>query len=83
MQGFFKKKVLSSFFWGGGAGVGGGRKHYALSSYLFTFLKVSSLTFLVQTMAFQINLLSQCILKVIQYAYEIFQTVLSLNSKII
>ena len=30
-----------------------GRRHYALSSYLLPFLKVSSLTFGVQTMAIQ------------------------------
>ena len=54
-------------------------KHYALSSYLFPFLKVSSLTFVVQTMVFQAKLPSQCVIKVIQYGYEVFQTVLSLN----
>ena len=31
----------------------GGTSHYALSSYLFPFLKVSSLTYVVQTMVFQ------------------------------
>ena len=36
MRGYFKKKVPPYFE---------GRKHYALSSHLFQFLKVSSLTF--------------------------------------
>ena len=36
MRGYFKKKVPLYFE---------GRKHYALSSHLFQFLKVSSLTF--------------------------------------
>ena len=62
--------------------LGGGRRHYALSSYLFQFLKVSSLTFVVQTVAFQAKKPSQCVFKVTQYGYEIFQTVLSMNCKI-
>ena len=37
----------------------GERKHYALSSYLFLFLKVSFQTFVVQTMTFQAELPSQ------------------------
>ena len=49
MQNFFKKKVLPYF-------VGGEWRHYALSSYLFPFLKVSSLTFVIQTMTFQAKL---------------------------
>ena len=54
---------------------GGGRRHYALSSYLFLFLKDSSLTFVVQTISFQAKLPSQYVFKVIRYGYEIFQTV--------
>ena len=61
---------------------GRGRRHYALSSELFPFVKVSSLTFVVQTMAFQANPISHCVFKVTQYGYEIFLTVLSLNCKI-
>ena len=38
---------------------------------------------LVQTMAFQAKLPSHCVFKVMQYGYEIFQTVLSLSYKII
>ena len=58
------------------------RRFYALS-YLFLFLKVSYITFVVQTMVFQTKLPSHCVFKVMQYGYEIFQTVLSLNYKII
>ena len=50
-------------------------KHCALSSCLFPFLKVSSLTFVVQTMVFQAKIPSQCVIKVIQYGYKVFQTV--------
>ena len=64
----------------------GRRRHYALSSYLFPFLKVSSQTFVVQTIVFQAKTPSQCVFKFIQYDYEIFQTVLTvltvLNCKI-
>ena len=73
----FKKKVPPYF--GGRTPIWMRMKHYALSSYLFPFLKVSSLTFVVQTMVFQAKLPSQCVIKVIQYGYEVFQTVLSLN----
>ena len=52
--------------------------HYALSSYLFLFLKVSTVTFVLQTMAFQ-DKLSSHFFKVIQYGFGIFKTVLSLN----
>ena len=79
MQSFFKKKFPPPLYFGGRGG--GGWRHYALSSYLFPFLKVSSLTFAVQSMVFQAKLPSQCVFKVIQYGYEIFQAVLSLNFK--
>ena len=80
MQRFFYEKS-SPILWGGDR-VEWGIRHYALSSYLSPFLKVSSLTFEVQTMAFQAKLPSKCVFKVfkvIQYSYEIFQTVLNLN----
>ena len=76
MQRFFKKKFPHTF------GGGGEMRHYSLSSYLSPFLKVSSLIFVVQTMAFQAKLPSKCVFKVfkvIQYSYEIFQTVFNLN----
>ena len=38
----------------------GERKQYALSSYLFPFLKVSSKTFVAQTTTFQAKLPSDC-----------------------
>ena len=60
-----------------------GRRYYALSSYFFPFLKVASLTFMVQTMVFQAKVLSHCVFKVIQYGYEIFQTVWKMNFNII
>ena len=49
----------------------------------FPFLKVSSLTFVFQTMVFQATLPDPCVFKLMQYGYEIFQTVLNLNRKII
>ena len=74
MQSFSKKKVPPLHtFW---------KRHHALFSYLFSVVKVSSLTFVVQTMAFETKLANQCG-KVTQYGYKIFQTVLSLNCKII
>ena len=45
MKSFFKRKKSPHIFVG--------RRHYALSSYLFPFLKVWSLIFVVQTVAFQ------------------------------
>ena len=39
-----------------------GRIYYALCSYLFPFLNVSSLSFAVQTMAFQAKLYTHCVL---------------------
>ena len=75
MHSFFMKKKCPNIF--------KERRLYALSSYLFPFLKVSSITFVVQTMAFQAKLPSHCVFKVMQYGYEIFQTVLSLSYKII
>ena len=42
MQNFFKEKSAPYFG-------SGGERHYALSLYLFPFLKLSSLTFVVQT----------------------------------
>ena len=39
-----------------------GRIYYALCSYLFPFLNVSSLSFVVQTMAFQAKLYTHCVL---------------------
>ena len=45
MKSSFKRKKSSHTF--------GGRRHYALSSYLLPFLKASSLTSVVQTMVFQ------------------------------
>ena len=50
MQSFFAKKVSPD--------LSVERRHYALSSYLSTFLKVSSPTFVVQTMTFQVKLTS-------------------------
>ena len=84
MQSFSKKKekgplILQGLGGWGGRGAGG-RRHYALSLYLFPFLKVSFLTFVVQTMAFQAKLPRHCVFKVMQHGYE---TVLSLNCKII
>ena len=75
---FYRKKLPHTFFF-----LGKERSHYDLSSYFFQFLKVLFLTLVVQTMAFQAKLPSHCVFKVIQYGYEIFQTVLSLNCKII
>ena len=57
MQSFFKKKEWR------GEGI---RRHFALSSSLLQFLKVSSLTFVVQTMVFQAKLPSHCVFKVKQ-----------------
>ena len=39
-----------------------GRIYYALCSYLFPFLNTSSLSFVVQTMAFQAKLYTHCVL---------------------
>ena len=87
MQRFFKEKVPPYFVRGGGGGEGGGSggesRHYALSSYLFPFLKVSFLTFVVQTITFQAKLPSHCVFKGIQYGYKTFKIVLSLTCKII
>ena len=77
-QSFLKKKFPHTLKEGGRA-----RRHYALSSYLFPFLKVLPLPFLVQLIAFQAKPPSQCVFKVTHYGYEILQTVLSLNYKII
>ena len=74
MQSFFRKKVPPKFV--------GGRGDYALSSYLFLFLEVSTLIFAVQSMTFQVNYLIT-VFKVIQHVFEIFRTVLNLNCKII
>ena len=74
---FLRKKYPQTFLFFGGGG------HYALSSYLFPFLKVSSLTFVVQTTALQAKLPTHCLFKVIQYGHEIFETILSRNYKII
>ena len=63
MQSFFKTKVHT---------LGWGRRHYGLSSNLFPFLKVSCLTFVAQTMAFQAKLPSQRVFKATQYGYETF-----------
>ena len=79
MQSFFKKKDPLYFRRVGRRG----RRYYSLSSYISPFLKVSSLTFVIQTLTFQAKLPSHCVFKVIKYGYEIFQTVLSLNYKII
>ena len=73
MESVFKKKVPLYIR---------GEEIYASSSYLFQFLTVSSLTSVVQTMACQATLSSHCVSKVLQYGYEIFQNVLSLNYKI-
>ena len=78
MQSFFKKKV-APYFLGGAGRRGGGEDTLYFTSYLFSFLKVSSLVFVVETMTFQAELPSQCVFKLIPYGYEIFQTVLSLN----
>ena len=75
MQSFFKKKD-PSYFVGGRGGRGGGRRggwwkrYYDLSSYLFSFLKVLSITFVVQTMTFQAKLPSHCFFKVIPNCFE-------------
>ena len=74
MLSFFKKKVTDTFE--------GEEILCFLSTYLFPFLKVSE-PFVVQTLAFQAELLSDCVFKVTQYDYKIFQTVLSLKYKII
>ena len=63
----FKKKVPPYILWRGGM------RHYVLSSYLFPFLKVSSLTFEVQTIVFQAKLPRATVFfKVIQYGHENF-----------
>ena len=48
--------------------------------HMYPFLKVLSMTFVVQTIAFQAKLSSQCIFEVIEHGYEIFQTILSLKT---
>ena len=53
MLSFFTKKVPPNFV--------GGRGDYALSSYLFLFLKVSTLIFAVQSMTFQVKLPNHCL----------------------
>ena len=62
MQSFFKKNSPHT--------LGGGRRHSTLFSYLFPFLKVSSLTFVVETTIFQPKLPIQYFFKVTQYGYE-------------
>ena len=44
-----------------------------LSSYLFHFLKVSFQTLAIKTMNFPAKRPSQCVFKVMQHSYEIFQ----------
>ena len=62
----FSRKTLTPFpyFWRIGSG-----RHYSFSSYIFPFLKVSSLTFMVQTMTFQAKLPTHCVFNVIQYVW--------------
>ena len=83
MQSFLRKKSPILFFVGEGGEAEEGRRYYALFSYPFQFLSASSPSFVLQPMIFQANLPSQYVFKVIQYGYEIFDTVLSLNCKII
>ena len=75
MQSFLRKNVSPYY-----RGRGGDTMLYFHS---FPFLKVSSLTFVLQTMVFQAKLPGPCVFKLMQYGYEIFQTVLNLNRKII
>ena len=56
MQSYFRKKPPILFL------VEEGKRHYALY-YLFRFLEVSSLTFVVQTMTFQLKLLNHFVFK--------------------
>ena len=62
MQSFFKKNFPHT--------LGGRRRHSTLFSYFFPFLKVSSLTFVVETMTFQPKLPIKYLFKVTQYGYE-------------
>ena len=62
MQSFFKKNFPHT--------LGGGRRHSSLFSYFFPFLKVSSLTFVVETMTFQPKLPIKYLFKVTQYGYK-------------
>ena len=54
-------------------------------SFILNFCgtKVSGKTNFQAKLTFQAKLSSRCVFKVIQHGYEIFQTVLSLNYKII
>ena len=60
----------------------GERKHYVLSSKLFPFLKVHP-NFCGTNYDLSSNTTQPLVFKVIEYGFEIFQTVLSLNCKII
>ena len=71
MQSLFKKNPPHTF-WGG---------HTMFYLHIFPISKSFILTFVLQTMALQARLPSQCVFKVVQYGYETFQTVLSLNCK--
>ena len=62
MQSFFKKNFPHT--------LEGGRRHSSLFSYFFPFLKVSSLTFVVETMTFQPKLPIKYLFKVTQYGYK-------------
>ena len=73
MQTQFKKKVPLLISWRRS-------RHFSLSSYLFSFLNLPSWCIL---RPFKQNYLETVFFKFIQYGYEIFQTVLNLNSKII
>ena len=59
----------------------GGRRYYALSSYICPFLKVSSLTFVLQAMAFQAKLPNHCVLKSYSTVIKFFKLFWSWTSK--
>ena len=78
MQNFFTKKS-SPVLCSGGVGR---EETLCFIFKSFPISKISSLTFVVPTLTFQTKLPSHCF-KAIQYGFEIFKTVLSLNCKII